>query len=157
MCSVSQVASQSAKLRAGQSALGEVKLHLVYETPAPTFSGLDGPHDGMLGGMEVFRGVLVLRRIAAADMAAFHAQSQVNPGVAGFQAFFAAASVRLHILDVAGVGAFLHGIIIPRLNAKYYFLNKSSKACRALEDGLGGPAKIFEGAVAAAAGMRIFI
>jgi hypothetical protein len=33
----------------------------------------------------------ILRRVAATHMAAVHAQAKVDPGVAGFQAVFAAA------------------------------------------------------------------
>jgi hypothetical protein len=58
MCSVSQVASQSENASAGQS--GEVKFHLVDEAPAPRFARLNGLHDRVLGGVEVFRRVLVL-------------------------------------------------------------------------------------------------
>ena len=39
----------------------------------------------------VLGGVLVLRRIAAADMTAFEAQPQVQPGVTDGQAFLASA------------------------------------------------------------------
>jgi hypothetical protein len=40
----------------------------------------------MLGAMKVLGGVLVFRRIAAADVAALEAESQVHPDVAGSQA-----------------------------------------------------------------------
>ena len=42
----------------------------------------------MLRGMEMLGGVLVLGSVAAADMAAGKADSQVNPPVAGFHAIF---------------------------------------------------------------------
>ncbi len=48
----------------------------------------------MLLAMEVFRGVLVLRRIATAHVPAFHAQAQVHPAVALFQALFADMRIR---------------------------------------------------------------
>lgn len=38
----------------------------------------------------VFRGVLVLRRVAAADVAALEAEAEVDPAVAHLQALFAA-------------------------------------------------------------------
>ena len=59
----------------------------------------------MFGGVEMFRSVLVLRRIAAADVATFAAQSQVHPTVAHLQAFFAALCMRMNILNVADVRA----------------------------------------------------
>ena len=49
--------------------------------------------------------VLVLRGIAAAHVAAFAAQSQVNPAVAHLQAFLAALGMRMNILNVADVRA----------------------------------------------------
>src|SRR5690242_19796389 len=84
MCRVSQVLSHSAKgsggqpgsparaglARAGVVRSGEVKLHLVYVAPAPILAGLERLHDGVLGGMEMLGGVLVLRGIATAHMAA---------------------------------------------------------------------------------------
>jgi hypothetical protein len=53
-------------------------------------------------------GVLVLRGIAAADVPACEAHTKVNPGIAGFQAFLAAARVRLHVVDLAQVSASRH-------------------------------------------------
>ena len=47
----------------------------------------------MLRGAEMAGGVLVLRIVAAADVAAGHADAQVDPGVAAFQAFFAAIGI----------------------------------------------------------------
>jgi hypothetical protein len=49
----------------------------------------------MLGGVFVFRG------ITAADVSARETQAQVNPAVAGFQAFLAPAGMRLHVMDLA--------------------------------------------------------
>jgi hypothetical protein len=43
----------------------------------------------MGGVMEVFGSMFVFGRIAASHVAAFHAQAQVDPGVAGFHALFA--------------------------------------------------------------------
>jgi hypothetical protein len=63
--------------------------HFVDVAPDPVFAGLDGAHDGMGGLMKMFGGVLVLRRIAAADIAAQHAQAQVNPAISHLYALFA--------------------------------------------------------------------
>ena len=59
----------------------------------------------MFGGMEMFRGVLVLGGVAAAHVAAFAAETQVNPAVAHLQAFFAALGMRMNIPNVAAVRA----------------------------------------------------
>jgi hypothetical protein len=51
-------------------------------------------------------GVAVLRGVATAYVAALEAEAQVDPGVAGFEAFLAAAGVGVDGLDVVfGVGA----------------------------------------------------
>src|SRR4051795_886313 len=64
--------------------------HLVDVAPEPVLARLDGLDDGVAGGMEVLRRVLVLRGIAAADLAAGETQPQMDPGVAHLQALFAA-------------------------------------------------------------------
>jgi hypothetical protein len=61
----------------------------------------------MLRAAEVLSCVLVLGRIATTYMAAGQAQAQVNPGVAGFHAFFADVYVRFLNLDLIQVRAFL--------------------------------------------------
>lgn len=58
--------------------------------PLPTFARLDGLHDGMFRVVEVLRRMFINGRIAASDMAANEAHAQMNPGIAGFEAFFAA-------------------------------------------------------------------
>ncbi len=52
--------------------------------------------------------VLVLRGIAAANMAAGHTQSQMDPFVAHLEALFATLGMRLHISNLAGVFAVFH-------------------------------------------------
>jgi hypothetical protein len=71
----------------------------------------------------VLRGVLVLRRIAASDMAAGQAQTKVHPGVAHLEAFFAAGwSVRLAsvfvVCDGAQVSTSFHDEIVISLTAE---------------------------------------
>ncbi|CAA9259620.1 MAG: hypothetical protein AVDCRST_MAG93-2129 [uncultured Chloroflexia bacterium] len=60
----------------------------------------------MLGCTEVFGGVLVLRRVAAAHMAAAQAHAQVNPGVAQLEALLAAVPARGDGMCLLCVGAF---------------------------------------------------
>jgi hypothetical protein len=50
--------------------------------------------------MKMLGGVLVLRRVAATDVAAGHAQAQMNPRVANFYAFFADVRLRRRNLDL---------------------------------------------------------
>ena len=53
----------------------------------------------MPGGVEVLRGMLVLRVVATADMTADQTNPQVEPGVADFQAVLAAIRAGWTILD----------------------------------------------------------
>ena len=55
----------------------------------------------MLGAVEVLGGVLVFGGVAAADVAALHAQAEMHPGVAHLQALFAALGLRRHFVNVA--------------------------------------------------------
>src|SRR5438309_1360498 len=61
----------------------------------PLLAGLQRLDHRMLGGVRVLGGVLVLRGVAAADVTATQAQSQVHPLVADGQAFLAAVAARL--------------------------------------------------------------
>jgi hypothetical protein len=58
--------------------------------------------------VKVLGGVLVLRRIAAADMAANHTEPQVNPSIAGFQALLATVRMRLDVSNLVRVGTGFH-------------------------------------------------
>jgi hypothetical protein len=71
-------------------------------------AGLKRLHDGMLRVMKVLGRMFVLRRIAAAHVAAFQAQSQMDPAIAHFQALLAAASVRSDRPDLIEMRASCH-------------------------------------------------
>jgi hypothetical protein len=90
------------------SASGEIKFDLIDIAPAPAFTGLNRLHDRVLHGVEVLCRVLVLRRIAAAHLAAYHALPQVNPSVSQFDALAALSRGRFHVLDLIQVRALLH-------------------------------------------------
>jgi hypothetical protein len=62
---------------------------LVDVAPPPILPRLEGADDRVLRGVEVLAGVPVLGVIAAADVAADHAQPQMDPGVAQRQALLA--------------------------------------------------------------------
>ena len=60
----------------------------------------------MLCGVIVLRGVLVLRVVAATDMAAGPTEAQMDPGVTALEAFLAAVGarlVRLHKVEMAAL------------------------------------------------------
>src|SRR6185312_897830 len=67
----------------------EIQFKLVDKTPAPILPRLYRPNDWVLRTVKMLRGVLVLRRIAAAHMAARHTQAQMHPGIAHLQALLA--------------------------------------------------------------------
>src|SRR6266404_2214245 len=58
--------------------------------------------------MKMFRGVFVLRRVAAAHVAADQAQAQVHPAVACFQALLASLCIRLNVPDLIQMRALVH-------------------------------------------------
>lgn len=60
----------------------------------------------MLGGMEVLSGMLVLRRIAAADVTANLTHPQLYPAVANLEALFAPLRMGFYILNLINVRAF---------------------------------------------------
>ena len=64
--------------------------------------------------MEMLGGVLVLGRIAAADMAAGQAQAQMDPGIAGLDAIFADMLGSLSNLDLAEVTTLSLHASLPR-------------------------------------------
>jgi hypothetical protein len=61
----------------------------------------------MLGRVEVFGRVFILRRIATAHIAAGKTEPQVNPGVSHFYAFFADMLIRRFNFDLVEMSAFL--------------------------------------------------
>jgi hypothetical protein len=75
----------------------EIQHDFVHVAPAPILSGLEGSHDGVLSVMKVLGGMLVLRGVTAAYVAASEAQPKMHPGVAQFEA----------LLTAAGAGAYV--------------------------------------------------
>ena len=66
-----------------------LNLNFVNITPQPIFVRLERLNDGMLRRVKMRRRVLILRRIAATDMTAGLAKSQMHPLVAHLEALFA--------------------------------------------------------------------
>jgi hypothetical protein len=87
---------------------GEIKLDLIYITPAPGFAGLDRFHDRVFHSVEVLCRMLVLRGIAAAHLPTYHALPQVNPSVSQFDALAAHSLGRFHVFNLVQVGALSH-------------------------------------------------
>jgi hypothetical protein len=77
---------------------------LILVTPAPVLAGLERLHDGMLGLMEVFCGVLIFGGIAAANMPADEALPQMDPGIAHLQAFLAAFAAGFYLPYLSQMG-----------------------------------------------------
>jgi hypothetical protein len=62
----------------------------------------------MLRRVKVFRGVFVLRGIAATHMSAGETQAQVKPPITGFETLLATARVRFYWLDAIEMSAAVH-------------------------------------------------
>jgi hypothetical protein len=69
--------------------------NLVDITPDPAFTGLDGANQRVLCATEVLGRVLILRRIAAADVAARQTQAEMNPCISRLAALFANMGFRV--------------------------------------------------------------
>jgi hypothetical protein len=73
-------------------------------------SRLAGPYHGVGGRVKMLGGVLVLRIVAAADMAADQAHAQMHPAVPASETFLATVGITLAVCDSLKVQAVLaHG------------------------------------------------
>src|SRR5439155_17763775 len=79
--------------------------HLIDIAPQPVLSRFIRSDQRVPGGVEMLGGVLVLRLVAAADMAAAEAQPEMDPWVTGLQALLAAIGVRFEVSDLVEVRA----------------------------------------------------
>ena len=96
---------------AKQAGSREVQLYLVNVAPSPALAGLNRPHDGVICRMKVLGGVLVFRRIAAAHMPAGQAQAQMNPAVAGLEAFLASMRMRPYVVNLIEMCTGMHSLL----------------------------------------------
>ena len=70
----------------------------------------------MFGLVKMFAGVFILRRVTAAHVAAFEAETEVDPGVARVQAFLTTfGRVRLDVVNVIKMGAGFHFSMVQLL------------------------------------------
>jgi hypothetical protein len=89
---------------------------LIDKTPTPVFTRLQRFHNRVFGVVKVFGGMFVFGRITTANMAAFHAQAQMDPGVARFQAFLTTLwRMRLDVVNMIEMGAGVHLSILQLL------------------------------------------
>ena len=118
--------SQRVDLESGSYAGStEIELHLVGVAPAPGLSRLNRAHDRMVHRVEVPGRVLVLRRVAAADVAAFHAHAQMDPAVACLEALFTPGRSGLHVSNLIKMFTGLHISSVCRLSCEQVrFLNR---------------------------------
>jgi len=86
---------------------------LIDVAPAPVFAGLERLYDRVAGGVKVPGGMLVLRGIAAANMPAFEAETQVYPRIADFQTILTPIGARCDLLYLIKMCTYLcHKIIL---------------------------------------------
>jgi hypothetical protein len=83
-----------------------VKHHFIDIAPAPFFARLEGFDDRVFGRMKMFGGVFVWRRVAATDVAAGHANPQVQPGATDAQAIFTSLGAGRDFFDLIEMGTF---------------------------------------------------
>jgi hypothetical protein len=79
---------------------------LVHITPNPAFSRLDGTNQRVLRFVEMFGGMLVLGRIAAAYVPTNETQAQVNPRIAGLNTLLTHVFIRFSYLDLVKMRTF---------------------------------------------------
>jgi hypothetical protein len=71
------------------------RTNLIDIAPHPVFPRLNGTDERVLGLMEMLRCVLILGRVAAADVSALQAKPQMNPGISHLQTLFTAVFFRV--------------------------------------------------------------
>jgi len=100
-------------------AVGEVQYDFVDIAPSPSLRRVVAFDDGMSRRMEMLRRMPSLRLVAAPDMSACAADSQMKPGLARFQALLAAERARGHVAYRARMRAGLrHDSLVPRLKMR---------------------------------------
>jgi hypothetical protein len=88
-------------------------LDFVHVTPDPAFPRLDGTNQRMLRFVEMLGRMLVLGRVATANVSASEAKAQVNPRVAGLSTVLTHMHMSFSDFDLIEVGAiFWHGFLL---------------------------------------------
>src|SRR5438309_4291807 len=83
----------------------ELKHELTRVAPEPLLARLEGANNRMPGRLRVLGGVPVLGVVAAAHIAAAHAQTEVHPPVSCPQAILAAVARRSYLPNLVEVRA----------------------------------------------------
>lgn len=83
--------------------LAEIKKNFIPVAPTPAFGRIVTLDDGMARAMKMRGRMAVGRGIAAADMAAAPADSQMQPAASHLETFLAASRARLNLPDRADV------------------------------------------------------
>jgi len=102
-CDVSGITKQLSKL----------EHELIDITPAPVFSWLEGLNDRMVGRVKMLGSMLILRRIAAADMPAFETEAQVDPRISNFQTILTSIGARCDVLYLIKMRTLLCHVFFP--------------------------------------------
>jgi hypothetical protein len=89
---------------------------LVGITISPVFALFERPDDRMRRVVEVLGRMFVGRAVAAADVPAGHAHTQVDPVSADLQAIFAAIGTRRHFVNFGKMLAAFHNFSLPGSN-----------------------------------------
>jgi len=92
---------------------GRIEVDLVFVAPAPVLAGFERPDDRMASVAEMGGGVLVLGIIAAAHVAAGHAEPQMDPAASGPQTVLATVRAGGDLPDLIEVAAPGHHINQP--------------------------------------------
>jgi len=86
--------------------LAQLAHNFIDVAPGPAFTRLDRPDNRVLAAVKMFGSVFVLGGITATHVAALRAQSEMDPGIAGFDAIFADVGIGVcdfHRAEVSAV------------------------------------------------------
>jgi hypothetical protein len=88
--------------------------NFVDVAPDPVLTGLKRFDERVVSGVKMFRGVLILRGITAAHVAARETQAKMNPSIAGLQTLLATVGSWSNFVDLLQVSASGHtGLQLP--------------------------------------------
>ena len=102
-------------LRFTHSCLPRLDRDLIDEAPRPIFAGLEWTDDRVPGPTGMCRGMSVGGRVAATDMAARQAHSEMDPRRADQEAVFASISRRRDVMHLIEVAANKHQSVVDVL------------------------------------------
>jgi hypothetical protein len=83
-----------------QQSNASIDIHFIDVAPPPVLSPFCGLDNRVMCRTEMLACMLILRRVAAADMTAFETHTQVNPGIPDPETVFTALGGWLHRFDV---------------------------------------------------------